>query len=85
MKKLYLLNGLPSKFNDFHDKCRCPVCSLTKTTKFVKDKFAHCLQYQPGEYLTMDYSFWNTKSIRGFTDLLSVVCILTRFSFASPT
>ena len=33
----------------------------------------------------MDFSFWNKTSIRGFTSLLSVVCMTTRFSFTFPT
>ena len=85
MKNQNLMDGLPSRIEDFHDKYNCPVCALTKKTRVPKNKTSVRIKYQPGEYLALDYSFWNIKSIQGFTALLSVVCISTRFSFAFPT
>ena len=40
---------------------------------------------KPGEWFCLDYSFWNQKSIRGFTSLLIAVCLATRYSFVFPT
>ena len=41
--------------------------------------------YKPGEFFCMDFSFLNTPSIRGFTLLLSIICMKTRYSFIFPT
>ena len=85
MKNANLMDGLPTKIIDFHDSYRCPICALTKATRLPTHKHATRINHLPGDCLAMDFSFWNVKSIRGFTSLLSVVCITTRFSFAFPS
>ena len=86
MKKNNMMTGLPSNITKFHDEYSCPICLLTKATKIRRNKTTTSrLQHKKGELLSMDYSFWNTTSIRGFTSLLSVICMTTRFSFTFPT
>ena len=43
------------------------------------------MNLSPGEYFCFDYSFWNTPSIRGFTSILSAICLVTRYTFTFPT
>ena len=86
MKKEKLMHGLPTQITDFHDEYKCPICLLTKSTKIRRNKTVTSrLNFRKGELLCMDYSFWNKESIRGFTSLLSIVCMTTRFAFTCPT
>ena len=86
MKNGKMMHGLPNDITHFHDEYNCPICLLTKATKIKRNKTTPSrLPHKKGDYLCMDYSFWNTTSIRGFTSLLSVVCLATRFSFVFPT
>ena len=81
-----MTNGLPGDITKFYDEYSCPICLLTKATKIKRNKMAPSrLPHKKGDYLCMDYSFWNTTWIRGFTSFLSVVCMTTRFSFAFLT
>ena len=80
------MGGLPINVTKFRNEYTCPICMLTKATyarrnKTIPSKFPH----KKEDYLCMDYSFWNKTSIRGFTSLLTVICMATRFSFAFPT
>ena len=86
MKRDKLMKNLPTNITKFHDEYSCPICLLTKATKVRRNKAIPTrIQHKKGELLCMDYSFWNKPSIRGFTSLLSVICMTTRFSFAFPT
>ena len=86
MRKDKLLNRIPHNVTKFHNEYACPICILTKATKMKQNKITPSRAvHQKGELLCMDYSFWNEKSIRGFTSLLSVICMKTRFAFAFPT
>ncbi len=86
MKKKKLMNGIPANVTNFHDEYTCPICALTKATKIRRHKtIPSKLQHKKGDILCMDYAFWNKCSIRGFTSLLSVICMTTQFSFAFPT
>ena len=81
-----MMHGIPTNVTKFHNEYTCPICILTKTTRVKRNKaIPSRFPYSKGELLCMDFSFWNVKSIRGFTALLSVICMKTRFSFAFPT
>ncbi len=85
MRKENMMRGLPLQITGFHNEYNCPVCLLTKSTKIKRNKTVPSrLQHKKGEMLSMDFSFWNKKSIRGFTSLLTIICMTTRFSFAFP-
>ena len=86
MKEREMMNGLPANITNFHNEYSCPIYLLTKATRMKQHKnIPTKLPHKKGDYLCMDYSFWNKTSIRGFTSLLSVICLNTRFSFAFPT
>lgn len=86
MKKENIMRGLPSNITTFHNEYSCPICLLTKSTKINRNKIiVSKIQHKRGEKFSMDFSFWNKQSIRGFTSLLTVICVHTRFSFAFPT
>ena len=67
------------------NKYKCPICLLTSATKIPRTKVRQPLQLRRGEMFYLDYSFSSTPSIRGFTSILSAICMQTRFSFAFPT
>ncbi len=86
MKKQKMMHGIPANVTPFHNEYTCPICALTKATKIKRNKtIPSRLPHKKGDILCMDYAFWNKRSIRGFTSLLSVVCMTTRFSFTFPT
>ena len=85
MKNQKLMSGIPSNIHRFHDTYKCPICLLTNATKIPRIKHRLKDDYQPGEFFCMDFSFWNTPSIRGFTSILSIICMKTRYSFVFPT
>ena len=76
---------IPSNLSRFHDKYKCPICLLTSATKIPRTKIRRPLQLQRGEMFCLDYSFWSTPSIRGFTSILSAIYMKTRFSFTFLT
>ena len=53
------------------------------TTK--KGTTVHTSKIQPGELVTMEFSFYNVTYIRGFTSMLTVVCKKTRMLWVLPT
>ena len=85
MKKQNLMHGLPSNISRFHDTYNCPICLLTAATKIPRTKFRLKDTLKAGEFFCFDYSFWTTSSIRGFTSLLSAICMKTRYTFVFPT
>ena len=85
MQKHKLMNGIPSNINKFHDTYNCPICLLSNSTKMPRTKHRCKDAYKAGEFFCMDFSFWNATSIRGFTSLLSIICMKTRYSFVFPT
>ena len=85
MRDKQLMSGIPSNLTRFHDKYKCPICLLTSATKIPRTKVRQPLQLRRGEMFYLDYSFSSTPSIRGFTSILSAICMQTRFSFAFPT
>ena len=86
MKKQKMMHGIPANVTPFHNEYTCPICALTKATKIKRNKtIPSRLPHKKGDILCMDYAFWNKRSICGFTSLLSVVCMTTRFSFTFPT
>ena len=85
MKRKNLMNGLPSDISMFHENYNCPICKIANATKVSVNKTSERIQMEPGAWFCIDYSFWNHKSIRGFTSLLTAVCLSTRYSFVFPT
>ncbi len=86
MHRGHMMQGLPSTITRFHNEYTCPICNLTKATRIKRNKIVQSkLPHKKGDFLCMDYSFWNKTSIRGFTSLLSIICMTTRFSFTFPT
>ena len=85
MKRKNLMQGLPLDITTFHDNYNCPICKIANATKVSTNKTSDRLKLKPGAWFCLDYSFWNHKSIRGFTSLLTAVCLSTRYSFVFPT
>ena len=85
MKRHNLMEGLPSKITKFHPNYHCPICQIANATKVSTSKTSTRPNMKPGEWFCFDYSFWNQKSIRGFTSLLTAICLATRYSFVFPT
>ena len=76
---------MPTKIHPFHDTYKCAMYLLINTTKVPRTMYEHKDHYKPGEFFCLDYSFWNVISIRGFSSILSAICIKTRYSFTFPT
>ena len=85
MKRNNLMEGLPSTITKFHSTYSCPICHIAHATKVPTNKISHRPPMKPGEWFCLDYSFWNQHSIRGFTSLLTAICLETRYSFVFPT
>ena len=85
MKNEKLMSGISSNIHRFHNTYKCPICLLINATKIPRTKHRLKDDYRPGEFFCMDFSFWNTPSIRGFTSILSIICMKTRYSFVFPT
>ncbi len=85
MKKHNLMEGLPTDISHFHSNYTCPICRITNATKVPTNKTSDRTKLKPVEWFCFDYSFWNRKSIRGFTSLLTAICISTRYSFVFPS
>ena len=85
MKRNHLIEGLPSDISKFHNNYHCPICQIANATKVSTHKTSNRPKMNPGEWFCLDFSFWNQKSIRGFTSLLTAICIATRYSFVFPT
>ena len=85
MKRQNLMQGLPSDISTFHENYNCPICKIANATKISTNKTSDRIKLKPGSWFCIDYSFWNCKSIRGFTSLLTVICLSTRYSFVFPT
>ena len=63
----------------------CPICAVVKAPKVSSTKSAPQRNLTPGQMLCMDFCFYRTTSIRGFTSYLSVTCYVTGYSFVIPT
>jgi len=85
MKKHNLMNRLPSDIHHFHHSYKCPICLLTAATKLPRSKIRSKEHFKPGDFFCLNHSFWTTSSIRGFTSILTVIYIKTRYSFTFPT
>ena len=85
MKRNNLMDGIPTNVTKFHTNYNCPICKIANATKISTNKISDRPHMKPGEWFCFDYSFWNRKSIRGFTSLLTAVCLATRYSFVFPT
>ena len=85
MKRNDLMDGLPSDISNFHQHYNCPICQIANATRVSTNKTSNRPPMKPGEWFCFDYSFWNQKSIRGFTSLLTAICLSTRYSFVFPT
>ena len=85
MQRHNLMHGLPKEISRFHQNYHCPICHIANATKKSTNKTSTRPPMKPGEWFCFDYSFWNQKSIRGFTSLLTAVCLATRYSFVFPT
>ena len=85
IKTINLMTGMPNKIPTFHDSYKCPICLLSKATKIPRTLHRHKDHYKPGEFSCLDFSFWNVVSIRGFSSILSAICMKTRYSFVFPT
>lgn len=66
-------------------KYTCPICTLVKAPKVSTKPSAPRRDLTPGQMLYMDFCFYRTASIRGFTAYLSVTCYVTGHSFVFPT
>ena len=54
-------------------------------TTIPKGKIVDNSNFQPGEFIHMDFDFYNVTSIRGFTSILTVVCEKTIMLWLLPT
>ena len=63
----------------------CPICAIVKAPKTSTQPAAPRRKLTPGQMLYMDFCFYRTTSVRGFTSYLSVTCYLTAYSFVIPT
>ena len=66
-------------------KYNCPICSIVKAPKVSTSGSAPQRKLSPGQMLYMDFCFYRTESIRGFTSYLSVTCYASNYSFVFPT
>ena len=63
----------------------CPICAVIKAPKVSANSSAPKRNLTPGQMLYMDFCFYRTVSIRGYTAYLSVTCFVTGYSFVFPT
>ena len=84
MKERNLMNGMPSNIQKFHNAYSCPIYLLSSAIKLSRTKHRYKEHCKPGEFFCLDYSFWNTISIRGFSSILTAICMKTRYSFTFP-
>ena len=85
MQKQNMMQGMPTNIKKFHPDYKCPIFLLTNATKVPQVKHREKDHYKPGKFFCLDYFFWNTISIRGFSSILTAICMKTRYSFTFPT
>eukprot|EP00956_Cyclotella_meneghiniana_P000008 scaffold27_cov57-Cyclotella_meneghiniana.AAC.5 len=69
--------GLPCKLAPLPG--RCPICDAARMTKVPRVKLKDHSIVPIGVRYHVDYAFWNTESIRGFTATLIIVEATTRY------
>ena len=60
-----LMEGLPQNLSGLEETC--PICLLTKENQIPRGPRTDVSKFTPGFMLQMDFAFFNTESIRGFT------------------
>ena len=63
---------------------KCPICLKMKYGKIERDLLSSQIHLGPGQIFSMDFSFLNTTSIRGFSAYLSATCFTTAYPFGFP-
>ncbi len=77
MRRLQTLHGLP-KCPFLPTQTICPICVKAKFMHPPKGKTLDTSHLTCGEYLHIDFSFWNIPSIRHFTGMLVIIDASTR-------
>ena len=54
-------------------------------TTFPKGTTVGTTNFQPGEIIHVDFSFYNITSLHGFTSMLTVLCANTILLWVFPT
>jgi hypothetical protein len=82
-----LLRDLPKRLHTHLDSlsCTCSICALRKGDKLPRGKLTDHTKLPPFRLLHIDFSFFGTTSIRGFTSALDVTCGSTSYPIGFPT
>ena len=81
-----LLSDIPGNLKDIAGfDCTCWICQLRKAVRVPRGKLTDNTNLAPFQCLHVDFSFFNIRSIRGFTCGLDVACASTSYPFAFPT
>ena len=66
------MDGLPENLPELEEPC--PICLLTKATKFSRGPTTDVSKFSPGFMLQMDFAFFDVGSMRGFTSTFVDLC-----------
>jgi hypothetical protein len=85
--KNQLLRDLPKTL---HSKlpsmaCTCSICALRKADKLPCGRLTDHTKLSPFRLLHIDFSFFGTTSLRGFTSALDITCGSTSYPIGFPT
>ena len=75
--------GFPKKLSPLH--APCPICIIGGATKLPRGPLVDTTELPPGTLFHVDYTFFDVKSIRGFTAALRIVEKTTRRKWSFPT
>ena len=73
MSNKNIILDLPSNLKTPHDASNCQICALGKMKQINKGKTFDTSRIMIGQLLHMDFYFWGTTSIRGFTACLLII------------
>ena len=79
------LSGLPKYWPKKLNKAPCTIFYTEKMTTLPKGTTPDTTNIWPGEFIHMEFAFNNVTSIRGFTYMLTVLCVNTRILWVFPT
>ena len=65
--------------------CQCYICMLSKTNKLPRGGLEDKTALPPFGRVHLDFHFFSTTSIRGFSSALAAVCASTSYPFNFPT
>ena len=79
-----LIDGIPKDTKLIDLPFRCPICDAAGATLLRRGRLVDTSKLPVGSLFHIDFTFWNTVSIRGFHAALIIVEATTRYMWFFP-